>query len=582
MSYRFGAFELDDAARELRLNGREVFMQPRVFDLLLYLVQNRARVVGKEALLQAVWPDVIVSDGSLQRAVSLARTTLREGGLQDAIRNYPRQGYRFMGEVTEESAAPSRQNFPALAKARRAYENGDWATATETFKEADGDRALEAADLERWALAAQCAGSAPEAIEPLERAVAAHASRGDRIGSARAAIQLAQIHFENREAAVAKGWHQRALRFLSGEDESRERGLAEWIAGRLASFEGNLEEARERSEAACRIGQQLDDPDVEALGRLYWGLALLSLGDIRRGVEHLDEAAATVLGGGVSPWFGGLVYCGVIWGCLNRGDWQRASQWTDQFTRWCSESGMTAFPGLCRLHRAEVFSVRGELAEAERELDAATGQLATSAPWAEGEAYRVLGDIRLARGDLTAAETALRRAHELGWEPQPGWARLQRAQGHVEAAVRSLERALKDRNWAFRQRRGSLLAELAVAAALAGRVELARKALEELDQRPELWSTPAYEAEVQGARAELAHAEGKTEEAIAQLRSTIGTWQRVGSSLNAANARLRLAEILTEQDDPEGAELERSAAEAVFRKVGARARLEECRAQRTD
>src|SRR5438552_885083 len=116
------------------------------------------------------------------------------------------------------------------------------------------------------------------------------------------------------------------------------------------------------------LGRELPDPDLEALGLVYTGLWRLAQGDVQAGTALQDEAGAAALGGAVSPWVGGTVYCGIIWGCRNRADWQRAAQWTGQFMRWCDRGRLTSYPGLCRLHRAEVLSVLGDLEEAEREL----------------------------------------------------------------------------------------------------------------------------------------------------------------------------------------------------------------------
>ena len=85
--YCFAAFELDLSRRALRLEGREVPLQPRVFDLLCYLVEHSDRVVSKEELLDTLWPGVVVTESSLQRAVSLACAALQQGGLEGAIRN---------------------------------------------------------------------------------------------------------------------------------------------------------------------------------------------------------------------------------------------------------------------------------------------------------------------------------------------------------------------------------------------------------------------------------------------------------------------------------------------------------------
>jgi tetratricopeptide (TPR) repeat protein len=344
---------------------------------------------------------------------------LQQGGADAAIRTYARHGYRFCAEIrcdplpTEERSAP-------LEQARLAYEGREWEEAIRAFAAADRENALGAADLERWAYAIQCAGRDPDALGPLERAVAAHAAVGDRRGAARAALLLAQIQLERREPAVAKGWHSRASNFLAGAPETREHGILEWLASRFAVVEGRSEEALQHAERTLALGRRLADADLEALGLTFGGLALMTLGDVASGIARQDEAGAAVLAGAVSPWVGGTVYCAILWGCRNRLDWERAAQWTAEFRRWCERGQLSGFPGLCRLHRAEVLGVGGAIAEAEQEIRAACELLSVSALWAEGDAYRVLGELRLACGDLAGAETALRRAHELGWDPQPG------------------------------------------------------------------------------------------------------------------------------------------------------------------
>ncbi|MGB8222150.1 MAG: winged helix-turn-helix domain-containing protein [Polyangiales bacterium] len=77
MTFVFGQFELDPARRELRVEGKAQSIQPQVFDVLLCLVENHERVVPKRELLEALWPDTIVTESSIQRAVSWARG--REG-----------------------------------------------------------------------------------------------------------------------------------------------------------------------------------------------------------------------------------------------------------------------------------------------------------------------------------------------------------------------------------------------------------------------------------------------------------------------------------------------------------------------
>jgi len=572
--FQFAEFELDGERRELRLRGRELALQPRVFDLLCYLVNHRERVVSKDELLDALWPGVIVTDGSLQRAISLARSALRQGGLTEAIRTHARTGYRFCHDVSQSDPQSHSQHKPELISAARlAYEQYDWESAVSAFELADRELVLEGPDLERWADAVQCTGRGWEAVAPLERAVAAHTSQGDSCGAARAMLNLALIQFEQRELAVAKAWLQRAMRILSSGEISREYGTLMWLSSRFAALDGELQKALDYAQQAHKIGCELPDSDLEVLGMNYMGLALQAMGEFRQGAMLQDEAAAAVLAGNVSPVVGGTVYCSVIWSCRNRGDWARAAQWTDHFTRWCKSSPLHNFPGTCRLHRAEVLSIRGELEEAEKEAKAMCKSLSVRAPWAEGDAYHVLGNIYLMRGELDEAEHAFRRAHELGWDPQPGYALLQVERDAADAALKTLEVSLQDANWANQQRRGLLLANLVIVSIAAKDVQRARSALAELDAKPELYQTDALTAVVLRARAELAQFEGKDTEAIAGYRQSIHHWQKVGSPLNAAIIRLLLARLFLKQDNPHAAELELAAAENCFQNAGAMALL---------
>ena len=93
--YCFGEFELNEDSRGLRLAGNEIEVQPLVFDFLALLLRHQDRALSKAELLDALWPGVTVTEASLQRAASLARGILRQGGMEAALRNLPRFGYRL-------------------------------------------------------------------------------------------------------------------------------------------------------------------------------------------------------------------------------------------------------------------------------------------------------------------------------------------------------------------------------------------------------------------------------------------------------------------------------------------------------
>ena len=79
----------------LSLRGQTLSVQPKVFDLLALLARHAGRVVSKQELMEQLWPEVHVSEASLQRAVSLLRRTLREGGFEHALKSFTGHGYRF-------------------------------------------------------------------------------------------------------------------------------------------------------------------------------------------------------------------------------------------------------------------------------------------------------------------------------------------------------------------------------------------------------------------------------------------------------------------------------------------------------
>lgn len=575
MTFRFGRFELDEARRELRLGPRVMEMQPRLFDLLVHLVRNRERVVSKDELLAAIWPGVIVTDSSIMRAVSLIRSLLREGGPMETIRTFSRQGYRFVMELEDTPLSPKLD--PEVARARAACDRGEWQEALQIFQRSHPPRALHAVDFEEWAHAALCVGQPNEAVLPLERAVAEYIQNADRLSAARAAITLANIHLEAREPAVAKGWHRRAAAFLTDEPaETREHGLHLWLSARFALFERELAQALDFAKRAEDLAKRVNDPDVEALGLTYRGHVELATGEIRTGLVHLDEAGAAILAGTVSPWVSGIVFCAVIWAYLDRGDLHRAGQWTDQFSRWVKHNTGYGAPGLCRLHKGEVLCNQGDLQAAEVEIHRARELLAQSARYAEGDACRVLGEIRLVRGDCAGADKAFRQAHELGWHPLPGWALLQEEKGQFAAAIKSLQSGLRSPGWADGQRRGILLAHLARIAARAGNLPLAKRTLTQLKGETELRQTTGCEAVFHRAAAEIAVAEKHYDDAIGSLRVTFGIWRDAGSRINVAHTRLRLAEVLALSGNVGEAELELSGAHKAFSQMEAEPMVRRC------
>ena len=113
----FGECAIDPARRELLRAGEAIHIEPQVFDLLLYLIENRERVVSKDELLAAVWQGRIVSESTLGSRINAARTAIGDDGQRQClIRTVARKGVRFVGEVSNETALPNGRRGRAAAR----------------------------------------------------------------------------------------------------------------------------------------------------------------------------------------------------------------------------------------------------------------------------------------------------------------------------------------------------------------------------------------------------------------------------------------------------------------------------------
>jgi Tol biopolymer transport system component/DNA-binding winged helix-turn-helix (wHTH) protein len=97
-AFTFGDFRVDCEERALMRDGERVPLTPKVFDLLLLLIENHGHVVEKDRLMKVVWPDAFVEEGNLTQNISVLRKALNDDG-QRFIQTIPRRGYRFVGHV---------------------------------------------------------------------------------------------------------------------------------------------------------------------------------------------------------------------------------------------------------------------------------------------------------------------------------------------------------------------------------------------------------------------------------------------------------------------------------------------------
>ncbi len=105
MIYQFGQFDLDDGLLELRRNGQPVPTEPKVFSVLLYLLQHRGRVVPKGELFDRLWPGQVVSDSALTSCIKALRNAVGDAGTsQKVIKTIRARGYRFVAELRADAS----------------------------------------------------------------------------------------------------------------------------------------------------------------------------------------------------------------------------------------------------------------------------------------------------------------------------------------------------------------------------------------------------------------------------------------------------------------------------------------------
>jgi TolB-like protein len=117
VQFLFADCLLDTDRRELRRDSKSIAVEPQVFDVLIYLLQNRTRVVSKDDLIASIWEGRIVSDSTLTSRINGARRAIGDSGEhQRLIRTVARKGFRFVGGVRSEGIDPERAEFDELPR----------------------------------------------------------------------------------------------------------------------------------------------------------------------------------------------------------------------------------------------------------------------------------------------------------------------------------------------------------------------------------------------------------------------------------------------------------------------------------
>lgn len=463
-----------------------------------------------------------------------------------------------------------------VEQARAAASNGDWSQAYDLLVGADARVRLSVEDLGLLAEVAYAAGHLDVTIEAWERAHAEALRLGEPVAAAGAAVRVAlHLLMDTALMAPVRGWVKRAERLLVGHDETPTHA---WLAV-IKSYErlmmGDIRAASEWAARAVAVGSACN-PAAAALGRVAEAHAVILEGDVRRGLDLVDEAAVATISGELDAISTGMVYCELV--CMLQGLAQHdlAEEWTEAMERWRHGNGVGSIHGRCSVHRAEILRLRGSYAEAERVALAACAELRPYLRRELGWPLTELGRVRFQMGNLHGAEEAFLAARQTGWDPEPGLALVRLAQGDVALASASIRDAL-EHPLTVPSRELPPNTDLRRAPLLAARVEIevaagdligARDAADELARVAASFESRALAADAAMADGRVRLAAGEVAGARHAFQTAVRLWGLVGAPYEVALARSGLASTHRASGDEAGARLELGAASAAVENLG--------------
>ena len=453
--------------------------------------------------------------------------------------------------------------------AHEAFRRRQWQAAYDAFRAC---AVLAADDYDALGESAHWLGRADEVIECYTEAYRLHVEEAAGRRAAISAFMLAIYLRLRGEGAQADGWIARAQRLLAEEAEGAEHGYPLYLeTARLMG--SDLEAAVASARRMQDLGRRFGDDTLAALGVFFEGRARVKQARVVEGLALLDEAMLAALSDKLKPMWTGAIYCGLLDACHELVDLARAREWTEATRRWCSPLPVASlYPGICRVHSAEMLAVAGAWEEAEAEALHACRDMAEIDVFAVADGYYEVGEIRRRRGDLAGGEDAYGRAHQLGRDPQPGLALLRLAQGRISSAASSIAAAIAGFNGSRLERAPLHAAQVEIALA-GGDPGLAEESAAELADTAATFDSPGLRAAAHRCQGAVALAKGQAVTALAALRLALNMWQQLDAPYEAARTRVLLADAYRALDDVDASTRECATARATFERLGAAADL---------
>ena len=299
-------------------------------------------------------------------------------------------------------ASPPIHIIPEPVEAGRdALARHAWSEAYDQLALADSRSPLGGADLEGLAQAAFFSAHPDAEIAAKERAFKAYETAGDTERAAYLALDVARQYMFAGKMAIVSAWVRRAERIIGQTGDTYVHGYLTLLRSEMTAASGDLDRALALAGEAVSIGEHAADADLKAFAMINFGSLKIASGDTSDGVAMMEEASIAAVNGELSPFTTGVTACRMISACRDLTDYRRASEWIEATERYCDQQSLAGFPGVCRVHRAEVAAVTGAWDSAVAELEQATvelGRFNATPPQADG--FYAIGDIRRLEGRL--------------------------------------------------------------------------------------------------------------------------------------------------------------------------------------
>jgi hypothetical protein len=534
------------------LCGDDVVAQPAsVRDIATELVVTDAAV--KQHLLH-LYDKFAIAEGGERRRVALARAAIILGVVDAPVRPL--------------AAGAAAAGEDEIAAARTACERHEWARAADLFAAAAATQPLGADDLLMHGEALLWTNRHDESLTAEERAYQAYIRAGEERRAGHVAVLLTVHNGVRLDMAVAGGWLAKAKNLLEADTQCREHGWLAFVLAHISEAAGDWDAVLELAGRMRTLGDRHGDAELTALGLAFEGRVTTRRGSLEAGRRLLDEAMASAASGELGMMATGAIYCLMLCSCLALQDYRRAGEWTEVVDRCAHTTGHGGFPGDCRTHRTDVLVKRGAWAQGEQEALRAFDETQAFDLIHAGAASYSLGELRLRRGDVDAAEEAFLRAHEFSFTPQPGLALVQLARGDATAASASVAEALDNPALDGLGRVRLLLARVEIALAQAD-VDALHAAADELDQTAATIATPALAASAAFARGSAELMDGNSPEAARLFELCHQRWLDAEAPYEAARARELHAQAQLASGRADAGRLALLATRAAFQRLGA-------------